>query len=367
MLRFLTFLVVVAIAAPAFAQVPSSAPDAALRAALRDYKSGDVKQGVSGLLAMPSDKLTGAVDELMRANVRGRNAGDRDFGDLEIAATALVDAAMSASPQSPQFRSLWRLGARVGLTLVKAGDSSKAIRAWCLLADAVGEDAHDFTTLDQLLTEARAIFRGDAEILFVSGSMRESLAQAQIGEYGPKGRNVTIVPTGTSQRNPAGFLAGIGWWTPNGDRSANLKASRDHYREALAIAPSHAEARLRLARVLHQLDDLPGALSALEALPKDLPQEFAYLSRLFRAGIEDSLGHSDKARAAYLSAMEWRAHAPFVGLASVLRASGDADGALAVTTRLLSDAPDFDPWWSYLRGQGWHLTERLNAARAAIR
>lgn len=362
-MRWLLPLIVVAtIARPAGAQTSSTSPDDAMRAALKTYKNGDAAQGVAALRAIPIAKLDGAIHEFEKSELRRGQ-----FAELEVAATALIDAALSVPFPDPQFTPLWHLGAGVGLTLIKAGDTSRAIRDWSLLADAVGEDVHDFMTLDQLLAELRAVFRGDAEILFVSGSMREALAQAQLGQYAPRGRDVTLVPNAPVRGNSAGFMPGIGMWMPNGDRPANLKAARDFYTQALAIAPTHAEARLRLARVLHQLGDLPGALAALDALPKDLPQELVYLSRLFRADIEAGLGHTDKSRAAYLAAMEWRAHAPFVGLAALLRADGDAAGALAVTQRVLDDAPEFDPWWSYLRGQGWHISQRLTAARAAVR
>ena len=359
----LPLVIVAAFAVPAAGQTPTTSPDAALRSALKTYKSGDAKQGVAALLAIPSAKLEGAVRDLARTEIRSRQ-----FADVEVVAIAVTESA-AASLERPgtQWRVLKALGEEIGALLIAAGDASSAIRSWCLAADALSEALRDFISLTPLLTDARAVFKGDAEILFVSGSMYETRAYAQAGDIGPKGRDI-IVPTAAGRGNAAGFMPDAGWWLDDKDRSANLKTARDYYTQVLTSSASHAEARVRLARVLHQLGDLPGALATLGVLPpKGLSQELTYLSRLFRAGIEEDLGHGDLAKAAYLSALEWRAQAPFVGLAALLRSSGDAAGSLAVTQRFFQDAPDDDPWWSYLRGQGAHLNERIAQARAAVR
>lgn len=362
-MRWLVPLAVVfTIAAPAAGQMTPSSPDVALRAALKAYKAGDTKQAVAGIVAIPTGKLKDAVHELIRTELRARQ-----FDVLEVAAIALTESA-AASIEQPgtTWRELKELGDEVGLQLIASGDSSAALRAWCLATEALGEGLRDFVTLTPLMADARNIFRNDPEVLLASGSLFETRAYALAGDVGPKGRDVSIVPP---QIKPtAGFNTGMGWWVDDLDRPANLKRARDYYNQVLNIAPKCAEARVRLARVLHQLGDLPGALAALDALPSTgLSQELMYLSRLFRAGIEEDLGHRDQAKAAYLAALEWRAQAPFVGLAALLRSGGDPPASLTVTQRLFHDAPDEDPWWSYLRGQGAHLNERLVAARAAVR
>lgn len=345
-------------ASPALAQRPMDSPQAAVQAALADYRR-DPKSGVAGLLAIPVSTLTEVVDELSRNGLR---AGD--YGDLERAAIALADAAASVPVKDERFTQLWQLSNRLGLVLVKAGDTSPALRAWCLLVDAIGEDIHEYATLEPLLSDLRGTFKKDPEMLLVSGSLFETLSS----EAGLVSFSIDLGAAAAKSLKTVGFSTAPPQLTVTADRKTFLTQARNFYRDALAVAPSHAEARLRLARVLHLLGDTTEALAALDALPvRTMPQEFVYLSRLFRAGIEQDLGHHDRARSAYLSAMEWHAQAPFVGLAALLRSEGDAAGAAAVTRRLLSDPPDFDPWWSYLRGQGWHLSERLNAARAAVR
>ena len=333
-----------------------------LRSALEDYKDKHIDRGLATLLAIPPDKLDVAVRELARAEFRARR-----FDLVEVAAIALTE---SAATNIGGADGLWQrrrlLGLEVGLNLFASGDTSPVLRAWGLAADALGESLRDFVSLQPLLADLRGVFKHDAEILLASGSLYETMARETnaVGWRGPDLAPLRI----QGRSNPAGFGPMLGQPLNAPDRTGCLKRARDFYREALAAAPSMPEARLRLARVLHQLGDLSGATAALDALPLvGLPDEMAYLAHLFRADVEEDLGHSDKARAAYLAAMEWRAQAPFVGLAALLRSSGDARGSLAVTERLFHDAPDVDPWWSYLKGQGWHLVERLDAASAAIR
>jgi tetratricopeptide (TPR) repeat protein len=351
-------------ATPAGGQTPAATPSEALSAALKDYKNGNTKQSLATLLAIPPDKLTIAVRELTRVEMRPGQRLDL----LEVAALALTESAAASLEQSgEQWRVLRRLGDGIGTQLIAVGDTSKTLRAWCLAADALGESLHDFATLQPLLADLRDIYKNDAEILLASGSLYETRANDMANSLLPLGRDVSM-QSSAPRKGSAGFGPGVGRWLDETDRTGNLKRARDFYNEALAVRPSLAEARLRLARVLHLLGDLPGALAALDALPAEgLSQEFMYLSRLFRAGVEEDLGHADKAKAAYLAAMEWRTQAPFVGLAALLRSNGDAAAALSVTERLFHDAPDFDPWWSYLKGQGWHLTARLDEARATIR
>jgi tetratricopeptide (TPR) repeat protein len=360
---FLPFIVIAAIAVPAAGQTTANSPEAALRSALKTYKSGDAKQGVAALLAVSPAKLEGAVRDFARAEIRSRQ-----FADVEVTAIALTESA-AASFERPgtQWRGLKALGEEIGALLIAAGDASSATHSWCLAADALSEALRDFVSLTPLLTAARAVFKGDAEILFASGSMYETRAYAQAGDVGRKGTDLSLLPPQTKSSS-SGFAPGVGPWVEDLDRPANLKLARDYYNQVLMIAPQHAEARVRLARVLHQLGDLSGAMAALDTLPPmGLSQELTYLSRLFRAGIEEDLGHGDQAKAAYLSALEWRAQAPFVGLATLLRSGGDTAGSLAVTERFFRDAPDDDPWWSYLRGQGAHINERIAQARAAVR
>lgn len=342
-------------------QANGSNADVTLRSVLREYAAKNHQRAIASLLTIPSARLTEEIKELERSDERLQR-----FTDREAAAIMLVDAAASVQWQSAQSLPLWRLGIRVGGDLIAAGDVSPALRTWWLLADAVGEDIRDLGALEPLLTNLRKALRDDAEVLFVSGSLYETIAAAKTLAL-PAGPDVSTAPT-SSRRTSAGFSPAFGQRGNDRDRPGHLKLARDFYRAALTVSPSHVEARLRLARVLHQLGDLSGALAALDAVRADaLPQELLYLSRLFRADIEEDLGHADQSRAAYLSAMEWRAQAPTVGLAALLRSEGDAAAALALTQRLLADSPDFDPWWSYQRGQGWHLTERLAAARAAVR
>lgn len=343
-------------------QVPAS-DAAALQTALQLYRDQDVRQGTASLIAIPLAKLERSVRDLARVELQARR-----FEKLEVAALALTESAVaSMNGPAADWRVRKGLASDLGRQLLASGDSSRALRAWGLADEALDEGLRDFESAQKLLANLRRVFPDDGEVLFASGSAYETQAYSLVNSELPYGRDLSEIPTST-KRNSAGFNPSVGQHLEELDRSDCLRRARDYYRAALGASPGLVESRVRLARVLHQLGDLAGAVATLDALGvQSASPELMYLSRLFRAAIEEDLGHLDKAKNAYLEAMEWRAHAPFVGLAALLRSSGDGPAATAVVDRLLSDAPEFDPWWSYLKGQGSHITDRLDAARKSLR
>jgi tetratricopeptide (TPR) repeat protein len=139
----------------------------------------------------------------------------------------------------------------------------------------------------------------------------------------------------------------------HGVRTALLQAEKD-YRNALALDPAQAEARLRLGRVLDLLDQ-PRRADAEYArvLESDADPPTRWLAHMFRGQAYQRTGRHADAVSSYQRALEIQASQTVVlALAQALEANGDRDGALARLRTLDGHEPDdcpegCDPWQTY--------------------
>lgn len=204
------------------------------------------------------------------------------------------------------------------------------------------------------MSQALRLFPDDAEVRFLSACQHEI-------DGGPILQNAVKsvdLPLGTptdieSQKN-------------------ELRGAESDFRRALAIRPEWPEARLRLGRVLLQLDNVNAAATELTAALKAAPDDTQeYLATLFLGAVEERRAHLDEAASLYLKAAALFPHAqsPRLALSQLARRRGDRASALA-TLNVLFDRdgpPDpeqrSDPWWNYLAVQARDAEARLDALR----
>lgn len=186
------------------------------------------------------------------------------------------------------------------------------------------------------LERARQIFPADAQVLLDSAYLHEKLASPQIQAAamsidGSKG----FKPAVDSQR-------------------AELSRAERLFRQALAVEPDNAVARVRLGRVVGQLGRHREAAAELrKAIGAGLAGESLYYAELFLGREEESLGNRAAARESYEKASKLypRAQSPRLALSQLEWQSGDRVAALRALESMSKLPPRElereDPWWTY--------------------
>ncbi len=138
------------------------------------------------------------------------------------------------------------------------------------------------------------------------------------------------------------------------------------------------EARLRLGRLLYQLDATAEAQAELERTvreAREAKQLFAwYLGALFLGELHEDAGRSGAAIEAYREAVTAMpgALSARMALTHAMLASGQTEEGWAAARGSFDDAgasprADTDPWHLYPRGQAWQAASRLRAMREVVR
>jgi VWFA-related protein len=133
-----------------------------------------------------------------------------------------------------------------------------------------------------------------------------------------------------------------------------LEAIRRQYEALIASPDVTAEARVRLAWLLHRMGRHADALAQLDDDVEAMDGSLRYLRQLFSGHVKGALGRLDDATVAYRAA---RAIAPNaqsakVALMNGLLSRGDRAGAEAMAELIQTErSTEFDPWWMYWQGQ----------------
>ncbi len=240
--------------------------------------------------------------------------------------------------------------------LVNVEGESAFRRDWYIVVSAYLQGQLRFAELDEHLSEARAAFPDDAQVLLACGLMREA-------EASPGGRAAIA----TLRQRPGGWRLQV----PD-PRNALADAERD-FRLALERDPGLHEARLHHGRVLDRLgrpDEALRELNVVRAAGAEPRQ--TYLAALFAGAVLGRAGRLPEAIAAYRAAAGLYPQCQTATLAQsyVVRRSGDREGALALVRQALdhdSDADCVDPWWLYGFGLGPQGDALLDQLRAGVR
>ena len=149
-----------------------------------------------------------------------------------------------------------------------------------------------------------------------------------------------------------------------------LTTARDYLRRSLAADSGEAEARLRLAHVLLELNELSSVapiLSSHDWTP-DGPA-FEYLARLFEGDLHERKGARAAAAAAYDRAIALvdAPQSALVAKAHLAHLDGRrTEAAQTVAPVLSGNVKGVDPWWPFVRGQAWRFAAYRNAAHTQV-
>ncbi len=209
------------------------------------------------------------------------------------------------------------------------------------------------------LEHAGQLFPNDARIAFDRGCLAEALGMPRsqfamdnllARRPGSRG-SATFIPGSTNNLNPRGEFPTA--------RAANDEAEK-RFRQTLAIDPTFAEARVRLARLLELKGRNDDARRELEtALQSAIPDRVVlYYGHLFAARAALALTDAEAASAHIRDAIALfpDAQAALIVQSHLALLNSDADGALAPVRRLAALVADpnhlQDPWWVYDSGSG---------------
>jgi tetratricopeptide (TPR) repeat protein len=229
-------------------------------------------------------------------------------------------------------------------------------RDWYIVVSAYLQGQLRLAELDEHLSEARAAFPDDAQVLLAWGLMREA-------EASPGGSVVIEVLRLRTSALRLRFP----------DEESALADAERYFREALERDPGLHEARLRHGRVLGRLERPDEALRELDAVrTAHAEPRQTYLAALFAGAVLGRAGRLPEAVEAYRAAagLYPRCQTATLALSYAMRKSGARDEALALVRQALdhdSDAECVDPWWLYDFGLGPQGDALLDRLRAEVR
>ena len=208
--------------------------------------------------------------------------------------------------------------------------------------------SHDTSHLEH----ARELLPNDPDILFLSGTQHETLADPTI----QAAMRSAVVPNGVTFKI--------------GSERDELRQADGFFKRALEIKPDAVETRLRQGRVQGELGRHAEAAILLEqATHAATSSPMAYYADLFLGAEREALGRFDAARSSYESAAALypRAQSPLIALSQLARRSGDRAGALRSIEQLFvlpasRDEHD-DPWWAYYLYQARDAEALIDAVR----
>jgi tetratricopeptide (TPR) repeat protein len=223
------------------------------------------------------------------------------------------------------------------------------VRQWYRATAAWMQHVEDHDTVH--LDHARELFPADPDILFLSGTQRETYAASRI----QSAVRSAVLPFGVS------FAVG--------SERSELREAEGFFRRALESKPDHGEARLRLGRVLGVLGRHVDAARELGQARASLDDDvLRYYGELFLGAEEESLGQYDAAFDAYhrAAALYPTAQSPWLALSQLARRRGDRTAALRALQQVfdLPSEPDRDdPWWTYYVSQARNTDQLLEDLR----
>ena len=232
-----------------------------------------------------------------------------------------------------------------------APEADETVALWYRTIGAMFASSYSFGEAWPHIERARVLFPNDAGILFGDAAVQETLASPRIQDY----VRVTKLPNG--QR----FLFVE-------SESYHLQVAVGLLKRALFLDPAHAEARLRLGRVLSQMGRHAEALAELQAVPPQQDTVVTFYTHLVRGDVERAMARYDAAQRSYQQALELfpSAQSARMALGHLARLRSNRDAALALLQPALT-APlprTGDPWWDYFRGDGRNSEALFRRLRA---
>jgi tetratricopeptide (TPR) repeat protein len=210
-------------------------------------------------------------------------------------------------------------------------------------------------------------FPADGEALLALGSLYEALGWSREPPIDlPRPERLVPRERGAPGDSYPAILMSL---AGRGQRKIQEEAA-EAFRRAVAVSPSLDEARLRLGRMMNELDRPDDALGLLKPLREgDATASLKYLAWLFVGAAEQRRNDLDAAISAYReAAAQYPAcQTPVVALSNALRNKGERAAAMGVLLRaaVVGSQCD-DPWWSYHFGQAWRFDSALRELRKDV-
>jgi tetratricopeptide (TPR) repeat protein len=218
-------------------------------------------------------------------------------------------------------------------------------RLWYRAMAALLHSRHEVVVQPTFLESTLTITKDDPEVLLMAGALRELLASSRM-EVAP---------------SPARRIS----------RQAHLREAERLYRRVLNDDGRSTEARVRLARVLVQMERPEAASEMLSTVEIAGRSPIAYFAHLIRGEADEALGRFDAARSSYSRALEMYPNAVSgaLALSHLARRQGDRAGAALPVVQMLEStgSPAGDPWTGYfVAGDGRRAEALLAVLRAAV-
>lgn len=234
----------------------------------------------------------------------------------------------------------WREGSRhweVGRRLLESiqpsvGDDAGAL-LWYRAVSAHLFRAGNLAQVAIHLNRARETFPQSPSVLIDSAYLHQELSsaavQGSLEQLRASSINVTV-----------------------GSRRGELQRAERFLREALAMTPGDADARMRLGHTLVELGrHEEAAVELRKAIDAKPDTRRHYLTALFLGRAEQALGRHAEARRLYEIAADLYpgAQSPRLALSQLARQTGNRSAAQQSLRRLaaVSNAGASDPWWQY--------------------
>ena len=337
-------------------------------AMLAAYAEGDAAGGIEAVLRLSQQRLardwTGLTRALYSINTRGIDPyAPWDARRYALAVMLHTDAALRAAGGTygdeafVQFQvaaDLLQLGVRC------APDRFTSLAPqWYVGLSRYLRDRTVLGAAEALLELGRSRLQNDSAILGESGVLAESIATIYA---------LSQMDTRTSWASSDDrlFLRRV-----TDRRQAWLNDAATWLGRAADLDPGNDEVRLHLGRVRALRFEDAEALSTLRTVLERTPSnDMAYLAAIFTGAVHDRGNRLDEAAAAYRAAVGriQGAHAARVGLADVLRRSGQLDEARGLLLALATERSDKtqEPLWWYILEPPGLADARLAGLRAEM-
>lgn len=230
-----------------------------------------------------------------------------------------------------------------------ARERDPRLRQWFRALSAHFAARHSLADQRPHFEDARQLIPSDPGLLFDAGCFGEVIASAQV-------QNALPPSLPSSKRNTLQLRVESDALLL--DERFNLAEAERQYRQLLEREPGHAEARVRLARVLTLRGRPEDALTLLESSIDSMDAVVRYYGALALGQAAEATQKPDLARDAYEQATSLfpRAQSPLFARLRLARMHADDAGArqtaraIALLRGTEGDRPD--PWWDYFDCNG---------------
>jgi tetratricopeptide (TPR) repeat protein len=303
--------------------------------------------------------------------------GQDELALKKLAGVMAFEAIRERDALFDAFESKWRGDSDRAAAMMRGAAMLHTARAFVALASGNGGEFRYHLLFAQAFVDKLAARERRAEFvrtwpLMVLALLHEARMVLAATEFGRRFRD----PRGDSPELllALGATEEMAWWMhhedDDSDAKGNLKDAERHYRQALIMAPTFTEARVRLGRVLALRDD-PEAIKILGQIGESAEAPYRYLARLFEGDVFEKRGDTAEAERRYSAAVSLipTAQSAYMALAHVRHARGArAEAAQAVRSTAGARAvPDTaDPWFWYSRGTAWRGPGYVDALKKMI-